>query len=108
MSIRADLLPAFWIDREENLGTLPIFQRYVRRLTLIIRLEQCQSDLAALKEWGNLTTIYDSSRATSQEGIAHLLTENIARRRCYFFFFLPERPNLPGGSAACAFNILRV
>ena len=28
-------------------------------------LEQCQSDLAALKEWGNLTTIYDSSRATS-------------------------------------------
>ncbi len=28
-------------------------------------LEQCQNDLAALKEWGNLTTIYDSSRATS-------------------------------------------
>jgi uncharacterized protein (TIGR02677 family) len=28
-------------------------------------LEQCQSDLAALKEWGNVTTIYDSSRATS-------------------------------------------
>src|SRR6266571_1049953 len=28
-------------------------------------LEQCQSDLDALKEWGNITTIYDSSRATS-------------------------------------------
>ena len=28
-------------------------------------LEQCQSDLASLKEWGNVTTIYDSSRATS-------------------------------------------
>src|SRR5713101_6626571 len=28
-------------------------------------LEQCQNDLAALKEWGNITTIYDSSRATS-------------------------------------------
>jgi uncharacterized protein (TIGR02677 family) len=28
-------------------------------------LEQCQNDLAALKEWGNLITIYDSSRATS-------------------------------------------
>ena len=28
-------------------------------------LEQCQTDLAALKEWGNVTTIYDSSRATS-------------------------------------------
>ncbi|GAC1680072.1 MAG: TIGR02677 family protein [Ktedonobacteraceae bacterium] len=28
-------------------------------------LEQCQSDLTALKEWGNVTTIYDSSRATS-------------------------------------------
>ncbi|HVB24580.1 MAG TPA: DUF2397 domain-containing protein [Ktedonobacteraceae bacterium] len=28
-------------------------------------LEQCQNDLAALKEWGNVTTIYDSSRATS-------------------------------------------
>lgn len=27
--------------------------------------EQCQNDLAALKEWGNITTIYDSSRATS-------------------------------------------
>src|SRR5258708_30686367 len=25
-------------------------------------LEQCQNDLAALKEWGNITTIYDSSR----------------------------------------------
>src|SRR5437899_12567800 len=28
-------------------------------------LEQCQNDLAALKEWGNITTIYDSSRASS-------------------------------------------
>ncbi len=28
-------------------------------------LEQCQNDLAALKEWGNITTIYDASRATS-------------------------------------------
>ncbi|GCF09567.1 DUF2397 family protein [Dictyobacter arantiisoli] len=28
-------------------------------------LEQCQNDLTALKEWGNVTTIYDSSRATS-------------------------------------------
>ncbi len=28
-------------------------------------LEQCQNDLAALKEWGNVTTIYDTSRATS-------------------------------------------
>ena len=28
-------------------------------------LEQCQNDLAALKEWGNLITFYDSSRATS-------------------------------------------
>lgn len=28
-------------------------------------LEQCQNDLAALKDWGNLTTIYDSNRATS-------------------------------------------
>ncbi len=28
-------------------------------------LEQCQNDLTALKEWGNITTIYDSSRATS-------------------------------------------
>src|SRR6266496_5193636 len=28
-------------------------------------LEQCQNDLAALKEWGKVTTIYDSSRATS-------------------------------------------
>ncbi|GHO84093.1 TIGR02677 family protein [Dictyobacter formicarum] len=28
-------------------------------------LEQCQNDLVALKEWGCLTTIYDSSRATS-------------------------------------------
>ncbi len=28
-------------------------------------LEQCQSDLTALREWGNITTIYDSSRATS-------------------------------------------
>src|SRR5579859_7363004 len=28
-------------------------------------LEQCQNDLAALKEWGNITTIYDSNRATS-------------------------------------------
>src|SRR3954454_20073943 len=28
-------------------------------------LEQCQNDLMALKEWGNVTTIYDSSRATS-------------------------------------------
>src|SRR5450755_3246987 len=28
-------------------------------------LEQCQNDLAALKEWGNISTIYDSSRATS-------------------------------------------
>src|SRR5690348_14943641 len=28
-------------------------------------LEQCQNDLAALKDWGNVTTIYDSSRATS-------------------------------------------
>ncbi|GAC1430968.1 MAG: TIGR02677 family protein [Ktedonobacteraceae bacterium] len=28
-------------------------------------LEQCQNDLAALKEWGNIETLYDSSRATS-------------------------------------------
>jgi len=28
-------------------------------------LDQCQNDLAALREWGNVTTIYDSSRATS-------------------------------------------
>jgi len=28
-------------------------------------LEQCQNDLKALKDWGNITTIYDSSRATS-------------------------------------------
>ncbi|MGI9059272.1 MAG: DUF2397 domain-containing protein [Ktedonobacteraceae bacterium] len=28
-------------------------------------LEQCQNDLASLKEWGNITTIYDASRATS-------------------------------------------
>lgn len=28
-------------------------------------LEQCQNDLAALKEWGNISTMYDSSRATS-------------------------------------------
>ncbi len=28
-------------------------------------LEQCQNDLAALKEWGNIDTLYDSSRATS-------------------------------------------
>src|SRR6266567_3551140 len=28
-------------------------------------LEQCQNDLKALKDWGNVTTIYDSSRATS-------------------------------------------
>src|SRR5947199_8723541 len=28
-------------------------------------LEQCQNDLTALKEWGNVTTIYDTSRATS-------------------------------------------
>ncbi len=28
-------------------------------------LEQCQNDLAALKEWGNVTTIYDSSRAST-------------------------------------------
>ncbi len=28
-------------------------------------LEQCQNDLRALKDWGNLATIYDSSRATS-------------------------------------------
>jgi len=28
-------------------------------------LEQCQNDLAALKEWGNIITFYDSSRATS-------------------------------------------
>lgn len=28
-------------------------------------LEQCQNDLTSLKEWGNVTTIYDSSRATS-------------------------------------------
>src|SRR5712691_3952134 len=28
-------------------------------------LEQCQSDLLSLKEWGNVSTIYDSSRATS-------------------------------------------
>ncbi len=28
-------------------------------------LDQCQNDLAALKEWGNVITIYDSSRATS-------------------------------------------
>ena len=34
-------------------------------------LEQCQNDLAALKEWGNISTLYDSSRATS---IASFLT----------------------------------
>ncbi len=28
-------------------------------------LEKCQSDLAALREWGNLTVTYNSSRATS-------------------------------------------
>ncbi|MDQ2903946.1 MAG: DUF2397 domain-containing protein [Chloroflexota bacterium] len=28
-------------------------------------LDKCQADLKALKDWGNLTTIYDSSRATS-------------------------------------------
>jgi len=28
-------------------------------------LEQCQNDLASLKEWGNIDTLYDSSRATS-------------------------------------------
>ncbi|TMC23677.1 MAG: TIGR02677 family protein [Chloroflexi bacterium] len=28
-------------------------------------LEQCQNDLAALKEWGNIITFYDASRATS-------------------------------------------
>src|SRR5690348_4344765 len=28
-------------------------------------LDQCQNDLSALREWGNVTTIYDSSRATS-------------------------------------------
>ncbi len=28
-------------------------------------LEQCQNDLIALKEWGNIDTLYDSSRATS-------------------------------------------
>lgn len=28
-------------------------------------LEQCQNDLASLKEWGNIITFYDSSRATS-------------------------------------------
>jgi uncharacterized protein (TIGR02677 family) len=28
-------------------------------------LDQCQNDLAALREWGNVTTIYDSNRATS-------------------------------------------
>lgn len=43
-------------------------------------LEQCQNDLAALKEWGNITTIYDSSRATS---IASFLSPacSIKRRR---------------------------
>jgi uncharacterized protein (TIGR02677 family) len=35
------------------------------QLDLEYTLEQCQNDLAALKEWGNITTIYDSSRATS-------------------------------------------
>jgi len=34
-------------------------------------LDQCQNDLAVLREWGNVTTIYDSSRATS---IASFLT----------------------------------
>ena len=38
-------------------------------------LEQCQNDLAALKEWGNVTTIYDSSRATS---IASFLSPALA------------------------------
>src|SRR5438105_2033571 len=28
-------------------------------------LEQCQNDLKALKDWGNIASIYDSSRATS-------------------------------------------
>ncbi len=28
-------------------------------------LEQCQNDLKALRDWGNITNIYDSSRATS-------------------------------------------
>src|SRR5947209_16710378 len=28
-------------------------------------LEQCQNDLAALKEWGKIITFYDASRATS-------------------------------------------
>ncbi len=28
-------------------------------------LEQCQNDLTALKDWGNIITFYDSSRATS-------------------------------------------
>ncbi len=41
--------------------------RDVVRATIDVEytLEQCQNDLAALKEWGNITTIYDSSRATS-------------------------------------------
>lgn len=52
----------YWMYQEEVYEELtedPYFAAYT--------MEQCQQDLAALKEWGNLATIQDTRRVTSIE-----------------------------------------
>ncbi len=52
----------YWMYQEEVYDELvqdPYFASYT--------MEQCQQDLAALKEWGNLATIQDTRRVTSIE-----------------------------------------
>ena len=52
----------YWMYQEEvyeELTENPYFAAYT--------MEQCQQDLAALKEWGNLATIQDTRRVASIE-----------------------------------------
>lgn len=64
-------------------------------------LEQCQNDLVALKEWGNVTTLYDSSRATS---IASFLSPSLlyqaSPEAMAIETFLEEQTRMSAGKGA--------
>ena len=64
-------------------------------------LEQCQNDLAALKEWGNVATIYDSSRATSISSfLTPALLYQATPEAIAIEMFLDEQTRASAGSGA--------
>ncbi|MDD3240434.1 MAG: DUF2397 domain-containing protein [Lachnospira sp.] len=52
----------YWLYQEDVYGQLKEFDYFAD-----YRMEQCQQDLAALTEWGNLIPIQDTRRVTSIE-----------------------------------------